>query len=372
MSFYTILEQRRRGTSAPFPPSVTAEEVHCVLGRENLSEADFQVLLSPAAEPFLEDIAQKAHALTLRHFGRTMQLYTPLYLSDYCVNRCVYCSFSAGHAFTRRRLSLEDVKNEGAAIAATGLRHLLILTGESRRKSPVSYIRDCAVVLKAYFHGLAIEVYPLTEAEYADLVAAGVDGLTLYQETYDEEVYRCIHPAGPKKNYRFRLEAPERGAAARMRRVTIGALLGLADWRQDVYCLGLHARYLLNRFPDVDVGVGIPRLRPYAGGYGGSCRVTDRNLVQIVLALRLFLPRLGISLSTREASAFRENLMPLGITHLSAGSVTAVGGHGTDSVQGKSFPQFEIADHRSVAEMITMIRAGGYDPVLSDWFAHAL
>lgn len=372
LSFYDVLKGLNLSDAMRFSMSVSAADIGRILGKSRLDERDFLSLLSPAADTKLEEMARRAHALTLQHFGRTVQLYTPLYLSDYCENQCLYCSFSARHAFVRRKLSLSDLEREAAAIWSHGLRHLLILTGESHRESPVSYIRDCAILLRKRFRSLAIEVYPLTEAEYADLAAVGVDGLTIYQETYDEAVYRDLHPAGPKRNYRFRLEAPERGAAARMRRVTLGALLGLADWRQEVYCLGLHARYLMDRFPDVDIAAGIPRLRPHAGFYAGSCRVTDRHLAQIVLALRLFLPRLGISLSTREQPRFRDHLLPLGITHLSAGSITSVGGHVEETCSDDAPPQFEIADHRSVAEVMAMVRASGYDPVLSDWFPNDL
>ena len=313
-----------------------------------------------------------AHASTLRNFGRTIQLYTPLYLSDYCDNRCVYCSFSAQHGFERRQLRPEEVDREGAAIAASGLRHILILTGESRSMSPVSYIRGCGEILKRHFHDISVEVYPLTQPEYAELVESGIDGLTLFQETYDEAAYERLHPAGPKRNFRFRLEAPERGGLAHMRNITIGALLGLADWRRDAFFTGLHARHLMEQFPDADIGVAVPRLRPYKGHFTGPCRVTDRNLVQVVLALRLFLPHLKISLSTREDGAFRENLLPLGITSMSAGSVTSVGGHAQGSCNDDAAPQFNIADDRSIGEITAMIREKGYDPVLSNWIPHTM
>ncbi|SEM43337.1 tyrosine lyase ThiH [Syntrophus gentianae] len=367
MSFYDLYCQYRdREWEGDFA-AVSEVDVEGVLRREHLTFPDFLVLLSPAAEGFLEPMAQKARALTLRYFGRTIQLYAPLYVSDYCENSCLYCSFSAKNRRERRKLSLPEVNGEAAFIAATGLQHILLLTGESKKKSPVGYLRDCAGVLKRHFSSIAIEVYPLSEEDYASLVAQGVDGLTLYQETYDENLYRVLHPAGPKGNFRYRLEAPERGAAARMRQVNIGALLGLADWRREVLMVGLHARYLQDRFPDVEIGASVPRLRPFVGAFQGSCEVNDQNIVQIILALRLFLPRLGIALSTREDSRLRDCLIPLGITRMSAGSATSVGGYTTPAGAEEALPQFEIADSRSVPEIMARLRERGYDPVLKDW-----
>jgi len=367
MSFYDTYGQYRNAEWDRALAAVTDSDVEEVLSREYLAFSDFLVLLSPAAERHLEPMAQKAQGLTLRYFGRTIQLYAPIYVSDYCENSCLYCSFSVKNKQKRKKLTLEEVDREAAVIAETGLRHILLLTGESKKKSPVGYIRDCVGILKKYFSSIAIEVYPLSEEDYASLVAAGVDGLTLYQETYDEALYEILHPSGPKRDFRYRLEAPERGAAARMRQVNIGALLGLADWRREVLFVGLHARYLQNRFPDVEVGASVPRLRPFVGAFKGSCQVSDRNIVQIILALRLFLPRLGIALSTREDSRFRDSLIPLGITRMSAGSATSVGGYTAPTGDEDSLPQFEIADSRSVPEMMARLREKGYDPVLSDW-----
>jgi len=347
--------------------TVSGREVEQAIARENIGFRDFAALLSPAAEPYLERMAKKARETTLRHFGRTIQIYAPIYVSDHCDNQCLYCSFSARNRRPRRTLSLAEVDREAAFIATQGLRHILLLTGESHRHSPVGYLRECVGVLRKHFSSIAIEVYPLTEADYAVLAAEGVDGLTLYQETYDEGIYRLVHPAGPKRNFRFRLEAPERGAGARMRQVNIGALLGLSDWRKEALCVGLHACYLQDRFPEVEIGVSVPRLRPHAGAFQGACEVSDRNMVQMILALRLFMPRLGIALSTRESAGFRDNLIPLGITRMSAGSATSVGGYASASGSDDGLPQFEIADRRSVPEMTACIRGKGYDPILNDW-----
>lgn len=326
---------------------------------------DFLTLLSPQAANYLEAMAQKAHRLTVQHFGRTVLLFTPMYLSNYCGNQCVYCSFSSNHRLVRKKLTLDEVEEEAKSIAATGLRHILILTGESQKHSPVSYIEDCVKVLKKYFDSISIEIYPLTTEDYTRLVKAGVDGLTIYQEVYNEETYDQLHPRGPKKNYRFRLDAPERGCRAKMRGVNIGALLGLEDYRKEAFFTGLHASYLQNKYMDTEISVSIPRIRPNIGGFTPKFSVPDRSLVQIILAFRLFMPRMGITLSTRERAELRNNLVRLGITKMSAGVSTEVGGHTIKNSTGTG--QFEISDNRSVAEIKEMLLQMGYQPVFKDW-----
>jgi 2-iminoacetate synthase len=242
----------------------------------------------------------------------------------------------------------------------------LILTGESRVKSPVSYIKDCIQILKKYFSSISIEIYPLTEKEYAELVNQGVDGLTIYQEVYDEKIYAKMHIYGPKRDYKFRLDAPERGAKSGMRNISIGTLFGLGEWRKEVFFLGLHAKYLQDKFPDLEIGISIPRIQPQIGGFKPISMVDNKNIVQIILALRLFLPRLGISLSTRENPEFREGLIPLGVTKISAASTTAVGGH-TLAHLGQKSSQFDIQDGRNVDEIKLMLGKKGYQPVLKDW-----
>ncbi|MFZ5592521.1 MAG: 2-iminoacetate synthase ThiH, partial [Bacillota bacterium] len=301
MSFYDeVYQPIRREIGEDFMHSVTAADVRRAIGKTWLNERDYLVLLSPRAEDFLEEMAWKAHRLTVQHFGRVIQLYTPLYLANYCVNKCAYCGFGAHNKIKRDRLTLAEVEDEARAIAGMGFKHILILTGESRHHSPVSYMRDCVQVLKKYFSSISIEVYPLTEEEYRELIFAGVDGLTIYQEVYDEAVYDRVHLAGPKKDYHFRLNAPERACRAGMRTVNVGALLGLHDWRSEAFATGLHAAYLQKKFPAVEVSLSPPRLRPEVGGFDPPVRVTDQNLVQYILAFRLFMPRAGITLSTRE------------------------------------------------------------------------
>lgn len=364
MTFLTEIEKYPRAAISATFAQVSASLVMDVLSRPALTPADFLILLSPTAEPHLEAMARQANLLTVQHFGRTILLYTPLYLANYCINHCVYCGFNARNPIPRRQLTLPEVELEARAIAASGLQHLLILTGESRRHSPVSYIRDCVQILRKYFSSISIEIYPLLLEEYRDLAAAGVDGLTLYQEVYDCDTYLQVHPLGPKRNYRFRLEAPERGGAAGLRSLNIGALLGLHDWRSEVFFTGLHAAYLMKRFPGAEVSVSFPRMRPQFGDYLPPSAVSDRALVQSIVAMRLFLPRVGITISTRESAALRDRLLYLGVTKMSGGSSTVIGGH-TDDKDGTG--QFEISDKRSVAEMQTAITALGYKPVLKDW-----
>ncbi|MCX7982807.1 MAG: 2-iminoacetate synthase ThiH [Syntrophales bacterium] len=368
MSFFDILSSLK----LPSITDLSFREVEKTLAKESLNERDLFVLLSKEAEPYLENMAQRAHRETLKHFGRTMRIYTPLYISDYCDNACLYCGFNRNNNFPRRRLSWEEVEDEGKAIAKKGFQDLLVLTGESRSQSPVSYIAEACKILHPYFPALSVEIYPLSRGEYELLHRFGVNGLTIYQETYDPHLYDTLHPVGPKRNFRFRLEAPERGGEAKLRWINIGVLLGLGDWRKDIFILGLHARYLMERFPHCDVGVGVPRLRPYFGTPAFQPQpVTDRNLVQIICALRLFLPRLNISLTTREKPDLRNNLIPLGITRISAGSVTSVGGHRREDPP-PGVPQFDVADHRSLDELVRIIRAKQYEPVTHDWLDDAL
>jgi len=363
LSFY---EARRRYDNFDFESffeRVTGDRIKRIIVKNRLGKLDYLALLSPRAEQYLEEMAQRAHRLTVQHFGRVIFLYTPLYLANYCVNQCVYCGFKAHNTLKRKKLSPAEVAEEARIIAATGLKHILILTGESRKESPVSYIKECVEVLKEYFTSISIEVYPLEEEEYTRLVSAGVDGFTMYQEVYDEEVYDELHPAGPKRNYRFRLEAPERACRAGIRTVNVGALLGLHDWRTEAFFTGLHADYLQNVYPDVDVSISPPRMRPQLGGFLPRVSVSDKNLVQYILAFRLFMPRGGITISTRERSELRDRLILLGATKMSAGSCTAVGGRSNHD----SIGQFEISDERGVAEMAQMIYARGYQPVYKDW-----
>jgi len=364
MSFFDIHTSYANFDFDGFLAGVTAADIGRAIAAERLAPLDYLALLSQAATAHLEAMAQRAHELTTRHFGRTVQLFTPLYLSNHCVNGCRYCGFNATTPLARKALTLDEVEAEAKAIAATGLKHILILTGESQTHSPVSYLADCTAILRRYFASACVEVYPLTEEEYRELVRAGVDGMTLFQETYDPTVYAFMHPKGPKRVYRNRLEAPERAGRAGLRTLGIGALLGLADWRIEAFFTGLHADFLQRTFPETEVSISTPRMRPQGGDFLPPVAVSDTDLVQYILAFRLFMPRAGITISTRERPELRDRLPALGVTRLSAGVSTAVGGR----TRGEATPpQFEIADGRSVATMAAMLARTGYQPVYKDW-----
>ena len=365
MNFAEVLSQHDSLDFQSVLEAVTENDVRRVLAMDSITASEYLTLLSPAASNLLEEMAQKANAISLRHFGKTIQLFTPLYLANYCTNQCVYCGFNTENRIPRMQLTPDEVRTEAQAIAETGLKHILILTGDAPAKSTVGYIGECAEVLREYFSSISIEVYAMTQPEYAQLVKSGVDGLTIYQETYNKELYQQLHPKGPKRDYDFRLDAPERGCEAGMRTVNIGALLGLESvWQRDAFFTGVHARYLQNKYPATDIAISLPRMRPHVGAFEPASIVSDRDLVQLVLAQRIFLHNVGITISTREPAALRDNMMPLGVTKMSAGVTTSVGGH---TQEDTGTEQFEISDPRSVEEMCEAIRAKGFQPVFKDW-----
>jgi 2-iminoacetate synthase len=363
MSYYHQFEKLKDINFNEFFNSLTSDRISSILARDHLSELDYLALLSPAAAPMLEQMAQKAQVLTRRHFGNVVFIFTPMYISNHCENACPYCSFARQQHIGRRHLSLDDIKTEAALIRASGIRHVLVLTGEARRTATPEYIAGAVKVLRDYFSSIALEVYPMTGDEYGMLVESGVDGLTLYQETYDEACYHTLHQGGPKDNYTFRLDAPERACRAGVRSVTVGALLGLHDPVRDVFFAGTHAGWLQQAFPSVEVSIAFPRMRPLVAEFRQQTEVSDRAYVQYILATRLFLPTAGITLSTREPAAFRNACVSLGVTRMSAGVSTAVGGHTGDS----GTPQFEISDVRSVEEVKSDLLRLGFQPVMHDW-----
>ena len=363
MSYYLEYKELKKVNFDKFWSEVTVDDVEEVVRKSNLNRRDFLTLLAPEAAKKLEVMAQKANQLTTSHFGKTIKLYLPLYLSNYCENQCLYCGFKAGNDVKRQKLTLEEVRKEAKAIAAKGIQHLLILTGGSRKKTPISYLRDCVLVLKEYFSSVALEVYPLEEEEYAKLIEAGVEGLTIYQEVYNQKRYKKLHPRGPKSDYRYRLKAPERACKAGMRWVNIGSLFGLDDWRKEAFFAGIHARYLQKKYLGTKLNLSLPRFNVSSSTNISITKVSDRNLVQIALAFRLFLPRVGLNLSTRESAKLRDNLIPLGITKMSAESSTAVGGYASK----RNDKQFATEDNRSVEEIKAILRKKGYQPVLKDW-----
>lgn len=335
-----------------------------------LNARDFMALVSPAASPHLETMARIARDVTVRQFGRSIQLFTPLYLANYCTNQCVYCGFNAKNHIHRSMLTMDEVEAEGKVIAATGLRNILLLTGDAPKLTGPAYIAEAARRLRPYFPSIGVEVYSMSEDDYRMLVDAGVDSFTMFQETYNEELYLKLHPAGPKRDFRFRLNAPDRAARAGMRSVNVGALLGLDQWRRDAFYTGLHADWIQATYPGVDIAVSAPRMRPHEGSFNDIHPASERDLVQYIQALRLYLPAAGITLSTRERPFLRDRLIGLGITKISAGVSTAVGGHAhaaQDVAEEHDTAQFEIADDRDVDQMIAAIEAQGYQPVCKSW-----
>lgn len=348
----------------------TGADVEAALAKAaqgTLTLSDFLVLLSPAAGTALEDLALTAQELTRRNFGRAVNIFTPLYISDFCTNQCRYCGFNARNKQKRRHLSVEEARSEANAIAQAGFQHILLLTGDARKLSSPEYIANVVRAIKPDFASVGIEIYSLSEHEYSSLIDAGVDSMTMFQETYDPELYAWLHPAGPKRDYLWRLNAPTRAAAAGMRSVGIGALLGLAEFAQDAFATGLHAWWLQRVFPGVEISVSIPRICPHEGEFEITNGVSDSQLVQYVAALRCFLPRAGITCSSRESAFMRDHLVPIGVTRVSAGVSTAVGGRATENLHNPG--QFEISDRRTLTQMMADLTANGYQPVLKDWEA---
>jgi 2-iminoacetate synthase len=327
--------------------------------------AGFAALLSSMAKERIEELARCAHDLTIRRFGRTVQLFAPLYLSNECVSVCTYCGFSAGNDIVRRTLDIDEVVAEARTLTARGFRHLLLVSGEHARIVSKDYLVDCVTALAPFVSSLSVEVQVWDGETYGRLCEAGCDGLVVYQETYDRSTYAATHLLGKKRNFDWRLSAPDRGAAAGMRRLAIGALLGLHDdWRAEALALAAHANALQHRQWRAEVSVALPRLRPAAGGFTAADPVNDADFVQLLCATRLALPHVGISLSTREPAALRDALVPLGVTSISAGSHTEPGGYASPS---EAEPQFEISDTRSPSQVAASLRAAGYDPVWKDW-----
>jgi len=369
MPFHDTLSRYSGFDFPEFFSSVTEAQAAAVIDRERLSPLDFLALLSPAAAGLLEPLAHRAAALTKQHFGNVIFMFTPLYLSNFCENRCPYCSFARQHAITRRQLSFDEIESEAVAIASTGMRSILLLTGESRKHAAPEFITKAIGIIRCHFATIGIEMYPMTKEEYLVFVNKGVDGLTMFQETYDEASYHGFHAGGPKDDFFFRLSSPERAGECGIRSLTVGTLLGLAEPRREAFFSGLHAAFLQRTFPAAEVSLSMPRLRPMVGKFVPPHTVDDRLFVQIMCATRLFLPRTGITISTRESRAFRNSIVKLGVTRMSAGVSTAVGGHKENA---GSAPQFEIADTRSLTEMKSDLAALGFQPVMHDWNARLL
>jgi 2-iminoacetate synthase len=349
----------------------------------------FQDLVSPRSDAEFEELAQQAHALSLKNFGRTMRLFAPLYLSNECINSCRYCGFSRDNAILRVTLSLEQVVAEGRHLAQEGFRQVLLVAGEHPKFVSQNYLVDCVRALAPDFSSISIEMGPMETADYIPIVQAGAEGLIVYQETYDRKTYADLHTSGPKRDFNWRLDCAERGYEAGFRRLGIGALFGLTRWHEEAMSLAAHVEYLLKHCWQAQITVSLPRLRPAAGEFQPAFSMTDRELAQLICAFRITFPEVGIVLSTRERAALRDALAPLGVTMMSAGSHTEPGGYtgqGSDAlhrtVRGKivapefengedrlATGQFEISDERSAAEVAAVLRRRGFEPVWKDWDA---
>ncbi|MCZ6671901.1 MAG: 2-iminoacetate synthase ThiH [Verrucomicrobia bacterium] len=331
-------------------------------GRQNLE--DFKALISPAASPFIETMAQLSHQLTVERFGRIQQLYVPMYLSNVCSNVCTYCGFSATNRIPRKILSEEEIVEEYRAIKEMGFDHILLVTGEANRRVGVEYLQNAFRLAREFFSNISMEVQPLDQGAYEALIPFGLSSVLVYQETYHRSAYADYHLSGMKRNFDYRLETPDRLGRAGVKKIGLGALYGLEDWRTDTFFVALHLRYLENRYWKTRYSVSFPRIRPHEGDLHPRSIMSDRDLVQVICAYRLLNQELELSLSTREHERFRDHAIRLGITTMSAGSKTNPGGY---RVEPQSLEQFEISDERSPAEIADMLRANGYEPVWKDW-----
>ena len=346
--------------SAPY----SLEQLRPLLRKERLSFEDFCALLSPSAESLIPEMAARSQALTLHHFGKAMQLYTPLYLSNACINQCLYCGFKASLKLDSIVLSDAEMIENYTFLAKLGFGHILLLTGEHPRIAGVDYIEHAIILAKQHFPSVSLEIFPGTVEDYARYAKAGANGVTLYQETYDPVLYQKLHPTGPKSNYASRLEGPDRALLGGIRQLGIGALLGLADWRQEGAYLGLHAALLQKKYWQAALQVSFPRIQPLQDAPHDIWAVPDKALVQLICCIRLYLPQIGLTLSTRESSALRNKLIHIGITHISAGSNTRPGGY---TRENDDPGQFDTQDNRSLNEVMNMLKVEGFDPVLKDW-----
>lgn len=347
----------------------TPAAVDRALAAESIDAPDLAALLSPAAEGALEQLAARAHQITLSRFGRVIVLYVPLYLSNECANGCTYCGFAHDQPIERHTLDHGELDQEIQRLKQEQFDHVLLLTGEDRRAAPPSYLCDAVARCHEHFSSVGVEIYPVSTDEYASLVAAGCDALTLYQETYHRPTYRKIHPRGPKRDFDHRLDAPARAARAGMRSVGLGALLGLANWRVEGLFLWLHGRLLRREHWRSRLAIGFPRLRDDPGAGLPLQPFSERQLAQLICALRIALPDADLVLSTREQASFRDGMIGLGVTRMSAGSKTCPGGYGARVGAGE---QFAVTDHRSPAEVVATIEGRGFEPVWKDWDAEFL
>lgn len=342
-------------------------DVRRALSRDNRTPEDFAALLSPAALPLLEEMAQAAQRETRKHFGNSVYMFTPLYIANYCENYCIYCGFNCHNKIHRAKLNPEEIEEEMKAIASSGLQEILILTGESKKKSDVEYIGEACKIARKYFRVIGLEVYPMNSDEYAYLHQCGADYVTVFQETYNSDKYETLHLAGHKRIFPYRVNAQERALMGGMRGVGFGALLGLDDFRKDAFATGMHAWLLQRKYPHAEIAFSCPRLRPIINNDRiNPMDVHEAQLLQVVTAYRLFMPFASITISTRECARVRDNLVNIAATKISAGVSTGVGSH-VEELEDKGDEQFEISDGRSVDEVYGDLLKMDLQPVMSDY-----
>lgn len=343
----------------------TAADVRRALDKDTKTPEDFKALLSPAAFPFLEEMAQRAQDETRKHFGNSIYMFTPLYIANYCENYCIYCGFNCHNKINRAKLTMEEIDNEMQAIAKTGLQEILILTGESKKMSDVKYIGEACKIARRYFKVVGIEVYPMNSGDYAYLHECGVDFVTVFQETYNSDKYETLHLEGHKRIFPYRFYAQERAVLGGMRGVGFAALLGLDDFRKDAFATGMHAYLLQRKYPHAEIAFSCPRLRPIINNDKINPKdVHEPQLLQVICAYRLFMPFANITISTRECERFRNNIINIAATKISAGVDVGIGGH---TGKKKGDEQFEISDPRNVDEVYKAIEEQGLQPVMSDY-----
>ncbi|MGV3586071.1 MAG: 2-iminoacetate synthase ThiH [Adhaeribacter sp.] len=342
----------------------TDRDVEQALAAPKRTLEDFKALISPAATAYLEPMAQLSQQLTQKRFGKTIQLYVPLYLSNECQNICTYCGFSLDNKVRRKTLTGVEIMQEVAALKAMGYDHVLLVTGEANQTVHVDYFKKVLELIRPHFSHISMEVQPLEVSDYEVLIPYGLNTVLVYQETYHQEDYRKHHPKGKKSNFYHRLDTPDRLGKAGIHKIGLGVLIGLEDWRTDSFFTALHLNYLEKTYWQTRYSLSFPRLRPFSGGLEPKVEMTDKELVQLICAYRLFNEEVELSISTRESEKFRDNIIKLGITAMSAGSKTNPGGY---VVEPESLEQFEISDERSPAEITAMLKAQGYEPVWKDW-----
>lgn len=365
----TIMDQVIEKMNAYDYNRYTAADVRRALSHDNRTPEDFAALLSPAAEPFLEEMAQLAQLETRKHFGNSVYMFTPIYIANYCENYCIYCGFNCHNKIRRAKLTPEEIRKEMKAIADTGLEEILILTGESRKMSDVNYIGEACKIAREYFKMVGLEVYPMNSDEYAYLHECGADYVTVFQETYDSDKYETLHLAGHKRVFPYRINAQERALMGGMRGVGFAALLGLADFRKDAFATGVHAYLIQRKYPYAEIAFSCPRLRPIINNDKINPKdVHEKELLQVILAYRLFMPFASITISTRECERFRNNITKIAATKISSSVSTGIGSH-SDEIDAKDRGdnQFEIADNRTYEEVYAALTAEGMQPVNNDY-----